>query len=158
MSDIIQEVQGHIDRAASEGHAPGVKAWTAVKDRLEGRPGITDASLAKWLAASQEKGWKSGMETLPKVQAALADEQDMLDQLSTVAEEPEPVAQTIPIKPKPVSESDIQEAYTSVCGNCGRTVVGPPPRTEEDVRDELEAALDSEDWDAVIVLAEELRG
>ena len=69
---LIAEVKGHIAHFKARNHGAGVRDWTLVLDRLEGRTGMTDAAIAAWLARSRLHGWQDGVQTLPKVQAALA--------------------------------------------------------------------------------------
>ena len=69
---LVAEVKGHIAHFKARNHGAGVRDWTLVLDRLEGRTGMTDAAIAAWLARSRQYGWQDGIQTLPKVQAALA--------------------------------------------------------------------------------------
>ena len=69
---LIAEVKGHIAHFKARNHGAGVRDWTLVLDRLEGRTGMSDAAIAAWLARSRLHGWQDGIETLPKVQAVLA--------------------------------------------------------------------------------------
>ena len=69
---LVAEVKGHIAHFKARNHGAGVRDWTLVLDRLEGRTGMTDAAIAAWLARSRLHGWQDGIQTLPKVQAALA--------------------------------------------------------------------------------------
>ena len=69
---LVAEVKGHIAHFRARNHGAGVRDWTLVLDRLEGRTGMSDAAIAAWLARSRLHGWQDGIQTLPKVQAALA--------------------------------------------------------------------------------------
>ena len=69
---LVAEVKGHIAHFKARNHGAGVRDWTLVLDRLEGRTGMNDAAIAAWLARSRLHGWQDGIQTLPKVQAALA--------------------------------------------------------------------------------------
>ncbi len=69
---LVAEVKGHIAHFKARNHGAGVRDWTLVLDRLEGRTGMTDAAIAAWLARARLHGWQDGIQTLPKVQAALA--------------------------------------------------------------------------------------
>ena len=69
---LVAEVKGHIAHFKARNHGAGVRDWTLVLDRLEGRTGMSDAAIAAWLARSRQYGWQDGIQTLPKVQAALA--------------------------------------------------------------------------------------
>ena len=69
---VVAEVKAHIADFAGRSHANGVRDWTLVLDRLEGRGGMSDADIAVWLARSVKHGWQDGVTTLPKVQAVLA--------------------------------------------------------------------------------------
>ncbi len=70
---LIAEVQAHIASFRARSHHAGIRDWTAVLDRLEGRSGaMSDDHIAAWLARSRRHGWADGIDTLPKVQAALA--------------------------------------------------------------------------------------
>ncbi len=69
---LVAEVKGHIAHFKARNHGAGVRDWTLILDRLEGRTGMTDAAIAAWLARSRQYGWQDGIQTLPKVQAALA--------------------------------------------------------------------------------------
>ena len=69
---LVAEVKGHIAHFKARNHGAGVRDWTLILDRLEGRTGMTDAAIAAWLARSRLHGWQDGIQTLPKVQAALA--------------------------------------------------------------------------------------
>ncbi len=69
---LIAEVQAHIASFRARSHHAGIRDWTAVLDRLEGRSGaMSDDRIAAWLARSRRHGWADGIDTLPKVQAAL---------------------------------------------------------------------------------------
>ena len=69
---LVAEVKGHIAHFKARNHGAGVRDWTLILDRLEGRTGMSDAAIAAWLARSRLHGWQDGIQTLPKVQAALA--------------------------------------------------------------------------------------
>ena len=69
---LIAEVKGHIAHFRARNHGAGIRDWTLILDRLEGRTGMSDAAIAAWLARSRQYGWQDGIQTLPKVQAALA--------------------------------------------------------------------------------------
>ena len=69
---LVAEVKGHIAHFKARNHGAGVRDWTLILDRLEGRTGMSDAAIAAWLARSRQYGWQDGIQTLPKVQAALA--------------------------------------------------------------------------------------
>ncbi len=69
---LVAEVKGHIAHFKARNHGAGVRDWTLVLDRLEGRTGMSDAAIAAWLARSRQYGWQDGIQTLPKVQSALA--------------------------------------------------------------------------------------
>ena len=69
---LIAEVNAHIADFASRNHANGVRDWTLILDRLEGRTGMSDADIAAWYERSVRHGWQDAITTLPKVQAALA--------------------------------------------------------------------------------------
>ncbi|WP_419838332.1 choice-of-anchor R domain-containing protein [Candidatus Poriferisodalis sp.] len=69
---LIAEVQAHIASFRARSHHAGIRDWTAVLDRLEGRSGaMSDDRIAAWLDRSRRHGWADGIDTLPKVQAAL---------------------------------------------------------------------------------------
>ncbi len=69
---LIAEVEAHIASFRTRRHQAGVRDWTAVLDRLQGRSdGMSDEDIAAWLARSRRHGWADGVGTLPKVQAAL---------------------------------------------------------------------------------------
>ncbi|WP_419926530.1 choice-of-anchor R domain-containing protein [Candidatus Poriferisocius sp.] len=69
---LIAEVEAHIASFRARRHHAGVRDWTAVLDRLEGRSGgMSDDDIAAWLARARRHGWADGIGTLPKVQAAL---------------------------------------------------------------------------------------
>ncbi len=69
---LVAEVEAHIASFRARRHQAGVRDWTAVLDRLEGRSGgMGDEDIAAWLARSRRHGWADGVGTLPKVQAAL---------------------------------------------------------------------------------------
>ena len=69
---LIAEVQAHIASFTERRHHAGIRDWTAVLDRLEGRSGaMSDDRIAAWLDRSRRHGWADGIDTLPKVQAAL---------------------------------------------------------------------------------------
>ena len=70
---LIAEVKAHVADFTARNHAAGIRDWTAILNRLEGRDGgMGDGDIAAWLARSQQHGWEDGIVTLPKVQAALA--------------------------------------------------------------------------------------
>ena len=69
---LVAEVKGHIAHFKARNHGAGIRDWTLILDRLEGRTGMSDADIAAWLARSRQYGWQDGIQTLPKVQAALA--------------------------------------------------------------------------------------
>ena len=69
---LVAEVKGHIAHFKARNHGAGVRDWTLILDRLEGRTGMSDGAIAAWLARSRQYGWQDGIQTLPKVQAALA--------------------------------------------------------------------------------------
>ena len=70
---LIAEVKAHVADFAARNHAAGIRDWTAILNRLEGRDGgMGDGDIAAWLARSQQHGWEDGAQTLPKVQTALA--------------------------------------------------------------------------------------
>ena len=69
---LVAEVKGHIAHFKARNHEAGVRDWTLILDRLEGRTGMSDAAIAAWLARAWLHGWQDGIQTLPKVQAALA--------------------------------------------------------------------------------------
>ncbi len=69
---LVAEVKGHIAHFKARNHEAGVRDWTLILDRLEGRTGMSDAAIAAWLARSRLYGWQDGIQTLPKVQTALA--------------------------------------------------------------------------------------
>ena len=69
---LVAEVKGHIAHFKARNHGAGVRDWTLILDRLEGRTGMSDAAIAAWLARARLHGWQDGIQTLPKVQAALA--------------------------------------------------------------------------------------
>ena len=69
---LIAEVRRHIADFKARNHAAGIRDWTLILDRLEGRTGMSDEAIAAWLARSRLYGWQDGIVTLPKVQAALA--------------------------------------------------------------------------------------
>ena len=70
---LIAEVKAHVADFTARNHAMGIRDWTAILNRLEGRAGgMGDGDIAAWLARSRQYGWQDGIDTLPKVQAALA--------------------------------------------------------------------------------------
>ncbi len=69
---LIAEVRRHIADFKARNHPAGIRDWTLIHDRLEGRTGMSDEAIAAWLARSRLYGWQDGIVTLPKVQAALA--------------------------------------------------------------------------------------
>ena len=70
---LIAEVKAHVADFTARNHAAGIRDWTAILNRLEGRDGgMGDGDIAAWLARSQQHGWEDGAQTLPKVQTALA--------------------------------------------------------------------------------------
>ena len=69
--DLLDEVQAHIDYFTDVGNAGAAFRWGTVLDRLEGESGISDSSLATWLAQAEAAGWRRGKQTLPKVIEAL---------------------------------------------------------------------------------------
>ena len=100
---LIAEVQGHIAHFTARSHGAGIRDWTLILDRLEGRTGMSDAAIAAWLARSRLHGWQDGIVTLPKVQAALA----ALEAVPEPVTEPEPVplpAVTVAAGAAPVTE------------------------------------------------------
>ena len=103
---LVAEVKGHIAHFKARNHGAGVRDWTLVLDRLEGRTGMTDEAIAAWLARSRLHGWQDGIQTLPKVQAALA-------ALETAPEhEPEPV--TLPAVSVAAGASPVTEGGDAV--------------------------------------------
>ena len=111
---LVAEVKGHIAHFKARNHGAGVRDWTLVLDRLEGRTGMSDAAIAAWLARSRLHGWQDGIQTLPKVQAALA-------ALEAV---PEPVQQpaTLPVVTIAADAASVTEG-----GNAAFTLTATPP-------------------------------
>ncbi len=107
---LIAEVKGHIAHFKARNHGAGVRDWTLILDRLEGRTGMSDAAIAAWLARSRQYGWQDGIQTLPKVQAALA----------ALAAAPEPV--TLPEVTIAAGASPVTEG-----GNAVFTLTATPP-------------------------------
>ncbi len=110
---LIAEVKGHIAHFKARNHGAGIRDWTLILDRLEGRTGMSDAAIAAWLARSRLHGWQDGIQTLPKVQAALA-------ALETA---PEPVQQPATL---PVVSISAGDAVTEG-GNAAFTLTATPP-------------------------------
>ncbi len=93
---LIAEVKAHIADFTARNHAAGIRDWTAILNRLEGRDGgMSDGDIAAWLARAQQFGWEDGVVTLPKVQAALA----ALAAATQPADPPQPL--TPPADPPP---------------------------------------------------------
>ena len=68
---LIAEVKAHIADFTARNHAMGIRDWTAILNRLEGRDGgMSDGDIAAWLDNANRHGWQDGIDTLPKVQAA----------------------------------------------------------------------------------------
>ncbi|WP_419837574.1 choice-of-anchor R domain-containing protein [Candidatus Poriferisodalis sp.] len=98
---LIAEVEAHIASFKARGHQAGVRDWTAVLDRLEGRSdAMSDEDIAAWLARSQRHGWADGIGTLPKVQAALtaqaAAQAQQQQQPQQPQDPPPPVPEVVP--------------------------------------------------------------
>ncbi len=68
---LIAEVEAHIAYFTTHNNPNGIRDWTSILERLNGRAGMSDARIATWLANSKRNGWQDGIVTLPKVQAAL---------------------------------------------------------------------------------------
>ena len=69
---LIAEVKAHIADFTARRHAGGIRAWTAVLDRIDdGEGGMSDGEIAGWLAQARRHGWQDACDTLPKVQEAL---------------------------------------------------------------------------------------
>ena len=103
-------MKGHIAHFTARNHGAGVRDWTLILDRLEGRTGMSDAAIAAWLARSRLHGWQDGIVTLPKVQAALA-------------AVPEPQQQPVTLPEVSISAGD---AVTEG-GNATFTLTATPP-------------------------------
>ncbi len=99
---LIAEVEAHIASFRTRRHQAGVRDWTAVLDRLQGRSdGMSDEDIAAWLARSRRHGWADGVGTLPKVQAALtaqaaAQAQQQQDQQQQPQQQPQQPQQDQP--------------------------------------------------------------
>ncbi len=113
---LVAEVKGHIAHFKARSHGAGVRDWTLVLDRLEGRTGMSDADIAAWLARSRLHGWQDGIQTLPKVQAALA----------ALEAAPEPVQQpaTLPVVTVAADAASVTEGGTAAFT---LTATPPPP-------------------------------
>ncbi len=112
---LIAEVKGHIAHFKARNHGAGVRDWTLVLDRLEGRTGMTDAAIAAWLARSRQYGWQDGIQTLPKVQAALA-------ALAAVPQQQQPA--TLPVVTISADAPSVTEGGTAAFT---LTATPPPP-------------------------------
>ncbi len=110
---LVAEVKGHIAHFKARNHGAGVRDWTLVLDRLEGRTGMTDANIAAWLARSRQYGWQDGIQTLPKVQAALA-------ALAAVPQQQQPA--TLPVVTIAADAASVTEG-----GNAAFTLTATPP-------------------------------
>ena len=131
---LVAEVKGHIAHFKARNHGAGVRDWTLILDRLEGRTGMTDAAIAAWLARSRLHGWQDGIQTLPKVQAALA----------ALAAVPEPVTEPEP-EPVILPEIAIAAGAASVTegGDAVFTLTAtPPPSADLTVSVSVSAAGD----------------
>ena len=127
---LIAEVKGHIAHFKARNHEGGTRDWTLVLDRLEGRTGMSDAAIAAWLARSRLDGWQDGIETLPKVQAALA----------ALEAAPEPVQQPVTL-PEVTIAADA--ASVTEGGNAAFTLTAtPPPPADLSVTVNVSAAGD----------------
>ncbi len=113
---LVAEVKGHIAHFKARNHGAGVRDWTLVLDRLEGRTGMSDADIAAWLARSRQYGWQDGIQTLPKVQAALA----------ALAAVPDPQQQpaTMPVVTIAADAASVTEGGTAAFT---LTAAPPPP-------------------------------
>ena len=109
---LVAEVKGHIAHFKARNHGAGVRDWTLVLDRLEGRTGMTDAAIAAWLARSRQYGWQDGIQTLPKVQAALA----------ALAAAPQQQPATLPVVTIAADAASVTEG-----GNATFTLTATPP-------------------------------
>ena len=109
---LVAEVKGHIAHFKARNHGAGVRDWTLVLDRLEGRTGMTDADIAAWLARSRQYGWQDGIQTLPKVQAALA----------ALAAVPQQQPATLPVVTIAADAPSVTEG-----GNAAFTLTATPP-------------------------------
>ena len=109
---LVAEVKGHIAHFKARNHGAGVRDWTLVLDRLEGRTGMSDAAIAAWLARSRQYGWQDGIQTLPKVQAALA----------ALAAAPRQQPATLPVVTIAAGASPVTEG-----GNAVFTLTASPP-------------------------------
>ena len=109
---LVAEVKGHIAHFKARNHGAGVRDWTLVLDRLEGRTGMSDAAIAAWLARSRQYGWQDGIQTLPKVQAALA----------ALAAVPQQQPATLPVVTITAGASPVTEG-----GNAAFTLTATPP-------------------------------
>ena len=112
---LIAEVKGHIAHFKARNHGAGVRDWTLVLDRLEGRTGMSDADIAAWLARSRQYGWQDGIQTLPKVQAALA-------ALAAVPQQQQPA--TLPVVTIAADAASVTEGETAAFT---LTATPPPP-------------------------------
>ncbi len=110
---LIAEVKGHIAHFKARNHGAGVRDWTLILDRLEGRTGMSDAAIAAWLARSRQYGWQDGIQTLPKVQAALA-------ALAAVPQQQQPA--TLPVVTIAADAASVTEG-----GNAAFTLTATPP-------------------------------
>ena len=109
---LVAEVKGHIAHFKARSHGAGVRDWTLVLDRLEGRTGMSDADIAAWLARSRQYGWQDGIQTLPKVQAALA----------ALAAVPRQQPATLPVVTIAADAPSVTEG-----GNAAFTLTATPP-------------------------------
>ena len=111
---LVAEVKGHIAHFKARNHGAGIRDWTLILDRLEGRTGMSDADIAAWLARSRQYGWQDGIQTLPKVQAALA----------ALAAVPDPQQQpvTLPVVTIAADAPSVTEG-----GNAAFTLTATPP-------------------------------
>ncbi len=109
---LVAEVKGHIAHFKARNHGAGVRDWTLVLDRLEGRTGMSDAAIAAWLARSRQYGWQDGIQTLPKVQAALA----------ALAAVPRQQPATLPVVTIAADAASVTEG-----GNAAFTLTATPP-------------------------------
>ena len=111
---LVAEVKGHIAHFKARNHGAGVRDWTLVLDRLEGRTGMSDAAIAAWLARSRQYGWQDGIQTLPKVQAALA----------ALAAVPQQQPATLPVVTIAADAASVTEGGTAAFT---LTATPPPP-------------------------------
>ena len=72
VGSVVAEAAGHVTHFVSRANPKAAARWQSVVDRLSSPAGgISDKDLSIWLAQARAGGWRRGLQTLPKVIAAL---------------------------------------------------------------------------------------